>query len=180
MTKKIIFLALGSLLLAPCSAAEAQRPTKVPRIGVLTGSSLPLTRLASRHFGRVCGISDTWRERTLSSNGDFGRKTRSPARNCRRASAAQGRRHRRGRHRRYTRSQGGQRDNSHCDDFGWRCCRKRPGRQPSAPGRKRYRIGNPSPGAKRQTAGASKGGRSRGSHAWPSSRVQAEGTMCRY
>ena len=38
MTKKIIFLALGSLLLAPCSAAEAQQPTKVPRIGVLTDS----------------------------------------------------------------------------------------------------------------------------------------------
>ena len=38
MTKKIILLALCSLLLAPCSAADAQQPTKVPRIGYLTAS----------------------------------------------------------------------------------------------------------------------------------------------
>ena len=35
MTKKIILLALCSLLFAPCSAVEAQQPTKVPRIGSL-------------------------------------------------------------------------------------------------------------------------------------------------
>ena len=40
MTKKIIFLALCSLLLAPCSAVEAQQPAKVPRIGYLTAASL--------------------------------------------------------------------------------------------------------------------------------------------
>ena len=40
MTKKIIFLALCSLLLAPCSAVDAQQPKKVPRIGYLTGPSL--------------------------------------------------------------------------------------------------------------------------------------------
>ena len=39
MTKKIILLALCSMLLAPCSAAEAQQATKVPRIGYLTASS---------------------------------------------------------------------------------------------------------------------------------------------
>ena len=39
MTKRIIFLALCSLLLAPCSAAEAQQPTKVPRIGFLDSST---------------------------------------------------------------------------------------------------------------------------------------------
>ena len=39
MTKKIIFLALCSLLLAPCSAVEAQQPTKVPRIGFLDSST---------------------------------------------------------------------------------------------------------------------------------------------
>ena len=39
MTKKIIFLALSSLLFAPCSAVEAQRPTKIPRIGVLDTST---------------------------------------------------------------------------------------------------------------------------------------------
>jgi putative ABC transport system substrate-binding protein len=39
MTKKIIFLALCSMLLAPCSAVEAQQSTKVPRIGYLTAQS---------------------------------------------------------------------------------------------------------------------------------------------
>jgi len=39
MTKKIILLALCSLLLAPCSAVEAQQPTKSPRIGILSPGS---------------------------------------------------------------------------------------------------------------------------------------------
>jgi hypothetical protein len=39
MTKKIILLALCSLLLAPCSAVEAQQPTKIFRIGFLDNSS---------------------------------------------------------------------------------------------------------------------------------------------
>jgi putative ABC transport system substrate-binding protein len=39
MTKKIILLALCSLLLAPCSTVEAQQPTKIPRIGYLSASS---------------------------------------------------------------------------------------------------------------------------------------------
>ena len=39
MTKKIILLALCSLLLAPCSAVEAQQPTKIPRIGILSPGS---------------------------------------------------------------------------------------------------------------------------------------------
>jgi putative tryptophan/tyrosine transport system substrate-binding protein len=39
MTKKIILLALCSLLLAPCSAVEAQQPAKLPRIGYLAGSA---------------------------------------------------------------------------------------------------------------------------------------------
>jgi putative ABC transport system substrate-binding protein len=36
MAKKIIFLALCSLLLAPCSAVESQQPKKVARIGYLS------------------------------------------------------------------------------------------------------------------------------------------------
>jgi putative tryptophan/tyrosine transport system substrate-binding protein len=40
MTKKIILLALCSLLLAPCSSAQAQQPAKVPRIAYLTAASL--------------------------------------------------------------------------------------------------------------------------------------------
>src|SRR4029077_17343703 len=39
MSKKIILLALCSLLLAPCSAAKAQQPGKVFRIGYLGGAS---------------------------------------------------------------------------------------------------------------------------------------------
>src|SRR5437879_11266865 len=39
MTKKIILLSLCSLLLAPCSAVEAQQPTKVTRIGFLDSST---------------------------------------------------------------------------------------------------------------------------------------------
>jgi ABC-type uncharacterized transport system substrate-binding protein len=39
MTKKIILLALCSLLLAPCSAAEAQQPGKIFCIGYLDGST---------------------------------------------------------------------------------------------------------------------------------------------
>ena len=39
MIKKIIFLVLCSLLLAPCSAVEAQQPTKVLRIGLLDAST---------------------------------------------------------------------------------------------------------------------------------------------
>jgi predicted small integral membrane protein len=39
MTKKIILLALCSLLLAPCSAVEAQQTGKIPRIGFLDAST---------------------------------------------------------------------------------------------------------------------------------------------
>ena len=39
MTKKIILLALCSLLLAPCSAAEAQQAGKIFRIGFLDNST---------------------------------------------------------------------------------------------------------------------------------------------
>src|SRR5438552_14981490 len=39
MIKKIIFLVLCSLLLAPCSAVKAQQPTKVPRIGFLDNNT---------------------------------------------------------------------------------------------------------------------------------------------
>jgi putative tryptophan/tyrosine transport system substrate-binding protein len=40
MTKKIMFLALCSLLLALCSAVEAQQATKVARIGFLDNSTV--------------------------------------------------------------------------------------------------------------------------------------------
>ena len=39
MNKKIIFLTLCSLVLAPCSAAEAQQTGKIARIGLLDNST---------------------------------------------------------------------------------------------------------------------------------------------
>jgi len=62
MTKKIIFLALCSLLLAPCSAVEAQQPKKVPRIGYLyqgdrisDSTRSEAIRLALRELGYIEG-----------------------------------------------------------------------------------------------------------------------------
>ncbi|MDP2605540.1 MAG: ABC transporter substrate-binding protein [Deltaproteobacteria bacterium] len=40
MRKKVFCLALSAMLFALCLSAEAQQPTKIPRIGWLTGSSL--------------------------------------------------------------------------------------------------------------------------------------------
>ena len=55
MTKKIILLALCSLLLAPCSAVQAQQPTKVPRIGYLAASSPSARQEAFRQGLRELG-----------------------------------------------------------------------------------------------------------------------------
>jgi ABC-type uncharacterized transport system substrate-binding protein len=43
MIKRIIVLALCSLLLAPCSSVQAQQPKNIPRIGFLSGSGDPNT-----------------------------------------------------------------------------------------------------------------------------------------
>ncbi len=40
MRKKIVGFALSAMLFALCVSVQAQRPTKVPRIGYLTGTSL--------------------------------------------------------------------------------------------------------------------------------------------
>ena len=58
MTKKIILLASWSLLLAPCSAVEAQPPTKIPRIGYSGGSDsarIEAFRQGMRELGYVEG-----------------------------------------------------------------------------------------------------------------------------
>ena len=62
MSKKIIFLALCSLLLAACSAVEAQQPKKVPRIGYLSNAHptrestrAEAIRLALRELGYIEG-----------------------------------------------------------------------------------------------------------------------------
>jgi len=41
MTRKIFYVALGALLLALCRPAEAQQPTKIPRIGILESAGVP-------------------------------------------------------------------------------------------------------------------------------------------
>ena len=56
MTKKIILLALCSLLLAQCPAAEAQQPTKTPRIGFLN------TNAAAAFTARTEGFRQGLRE----------------------------------------------------------------------------------------------------------------------
>ena len=51
---KVIWIALGALLFALCSAVEAQQPVKIPRIGFLSGTgaaSNPATR-QRKPFGR--------------------------------------------------------------------------------------------------------------------------------
>jgi putative tryptophan/tyrosine transport system substrate-binding protein len=50
MTKKIILLALCSLLLARCSAAEAQQPKKIFRIGYISGSDAATDAARSEPF----------------------------------------------------------------------------------------------------------------------------------
>jgi ABC-type uncharacterized transport system substrate-binding protein len=50
MTKKIIFLALCSLLLAPCSAVDAQQPGKMFRIGFLDNSTASGSAVLSDAF----------------------------------------------------------------------------------------------------------------------------------
>ena len=62
MIKKILCLALCSMLLAPCSGVAAQQPKKIPRIGYLSASD-PATestgseaiRLALRERGYIEG-----------------------------------------------------------------------------------------------------------------------------
>ena len=62
------------VLLAVAVIAEAQQPTKVPRIGYLTGATLTVNRPASRLSGRVCASLGTWRGKTLSLSGDLQRE----------------------------------------------------------------------------------------------------------
>jgi putative ABC transport system substrate-binding protein len=50
MTKGMILVALCSLLLAPCSAVEAQQPTKIPRIGYLAAASRSISSARAEAF----------------------------------------------------------------------------------------------------------------------------------
>jgi ABC-type uncharacterized transport system substrate-binding protein len=62
MTKKILLLALCSMLLAPCSSAQAQQRTKIPRIGYLNPGNVTSARIETfrqglRELGYVEGKS---------------------------------------------------------------------------------------------------------------------------
>ena len=61
------------VLLAVGVMAEAQQPTKIPRIGYLTGPPFPLVR-SGKHSVRVCTSSVTLKVKTLSSSGDLGKE----------------------------------------------------------------------------------------------------------
>ena len=78
MTKKIILLALCSLLLAPCSAVEAQQPKKIPRIGFVSplgdpktpGPSVEAFRQALRDLGYIEGKNIVIEFRYTEGKGD--------------------------------------------------------------------------------------------------------------
>ena len=160
MQSALVFWLLTALPLTFSVSAEAQQPTKVPRIGYLSAASpsanaarIEAFRQGLRELGYVEG-------KTLSLSGDIRGKTRSPPCARRRASASQGRRHC---HSWFASSpcrQGSNCHDSHCDDTGWRSCRQRVRRQPGAAWRKHHRIVRPCPGVKRKTTGAFEGDRS--------------------
>ena len=76
MNKKIMFLALCSLLLAPCFPAEAQQPAKIPKIGYLgarpaaPGSGYELFRRDIRVLGYVAGKNIAFEYRSADNKLD--------------------------------------------------------------------------------------------------------------
>jgi hypothetical protein len=58
--------------LTVCGArAEAQQPTKVPRVGYLTNASLSAIAARTEAFRQGLRELDTWRGKTLSLSGDL-------------------------------------------------------------------------------------------------------------
>ena len=164
--------ALCALLFALCISAEAQQPTKIPRIGYLTGGSLfssstsariEAFRQGLRELGYVEGKKIVIEYRYAEGKLDrlpalaaelvrlkvevivTAGRTSNPCR------------------------QGSDEHDSHCHGAGSRSCWKWVRRQPGAAGREHYWIVRACPGAKRKTTGASEGDRSLSSPAWPSS-----------
>jgi hypothetical protein len=62
------------VLVVAGAVAEAQQPTKVPRIGYLTGAYLSAISPRTEAFGRGCASLDMWRAKTLSLSGDLRRE----------------------------------------------------------------------------------------------------------
>ena len=113
MTKKFLSWLLASVILTTAPAAQAQQPTKIPRIGYLTNSPCASAKFQDafrqglRDLGYIEGknIVIDWRSGEQSRE----RQRVSPPSSC-----AQGRYHRCGRVRRYPRSQGSYRHYPHC------------------------------------------------------------------
>ena len=85
MTKKIIFLALCSLLLAPCCAADAQQQGKVFRIGFLDNSTASGSAVLAEAFRQELSKLAGLKEKTSPSNTGFQSKTLSACRSLRRS-----------------------------------------------------------------------------------------------
>ena len=73
MSKKVICVALGALLLAFGFSAEAQQPKKVPLIGFLGATSPSTISDRVEAFRQVCASLGTWRGKTLLSSGGMQR-----------------------------------------------------------------------------------------------------------
>jgi hypothetical protein len=80
MTKKIVFLALCSLLLAPCSPGQSQQPKKVPWIGYLASAYPASESLRSGPIRQALREPGYIEGKMSSLNGDLWRKSQSPPR----------------------------------------------------------------------------------------------------
>ena len=72
--KSVGFFALVIVFVGIASRVESQQPEKVPRIGFLMLSRLPLSPTASRRSVKDCASLATWRGKTLSLSGDMQRE----------------------------------------------------------------------------------------------------------
>ena len=71
MTKKVFCVALCAMLFALSVSAQAQQPTKIPRIGYLSGAFASTSRTAARHSDGACASLGMWRGKTLSLSGEM-------------------------------------------------------------------------------------------------------------
>ena len=62
------------VMLTVAVIAEAQQPTKIPRIGYLMGATRKVNRPAPPLSARACANLGTWRGKTLSLSGDLQRE----------------------------------------------------------------------------------------------------------
>ena len=72
----ILWLCLTIAMVVAAATVEAQQPTKMRRIGWLSGSSLSAISIRSEASGKVCVSLGTSRIKTSSLNGDMERENR--------------------------------------------------------------------------------------------------------